>query len=328
MQRIQLTVLLALLCLHVYEALAQVRPGEVQTPFSPMHGLPRSALHTAPQPPAAANTDPEKELTHIASTNLPGTGGTPAEIIRVACVGDSITVGQGSGDNTHLSYPAQLQDMLTHNRQALHSIKQTHSQAAQTSNSLASEEQGGGGLRFVYQVEKFAVSGASVLKDTSLSIWDQPVLQQAISFKPHIVILLFGTNDAKQNAWDAETFMADYIALIDLFITHVTPITDINAPIKQHKMAFFLGVPPPIIGNAQAKPSAAEAKQWGIREDIISKTYPALFPSFVQKLWAHVATAPKTTKEKFEHKQSNIVAEYKLFDVFNLLGGHDKKKGQ
>jgi len=107
-------------------------------------------------------------------------------------------------------------------------------------------------------------------------------------------------------------------------------------------MAVYVGIPPPIIGNAQAKPSENEKKQWGIREDIIFNTYPEIIPAFVKSLRFHtvpppvpivvgVATSPNATTAGTitmpMHSQNNIVAEYKIIDFFSLLGGHDKIAG-
>ena len=83
-------------------------------------------------------------------------------------------------------------------------------------------------------------------------------MQGAVAFNPDIVILLFGTNDAKQTHFNADTFESDYIDLIDLFITHANPsthTTDTNEPLKQRKVTFFIGVPPPVIPAAFVNPS-------------------------------------------------------------------------
>jgi len=155
----------------------------------------------------------------------------------------------------------------------------------------------------------------------------------------------------------------DYTALVDSFLTHAAPIENINASIEPHKMTFFIGIPPPIIGNAQAKPTEAEKRQWGIREDLIFNTYPSIFPKFVKDLRSHevspplpppvrgagaptlvitVPGAPSPSRSQEQergpgtsatavpmpiHTRSNIVGEYKLVDFFSALGGHDKQLG-
>lgn len=97
-----------------------------------------------------------------------------AEIVRVACVGDSIT--QGSG------YPAALGKLL------------------------------GAG----YEVKNFGVSGATLLR-----AGDKPYVQQgkwteAKEFRPHIVLLMLGTNDTKpKNYARIAAATADLSAMID-----------------------------------------------------------------------------------------------------------------
>jgi len=64
----------------------------------------------------------------------------------------------------------------------------------------------------------FGVGGAAVELDSGKPYMNQSEFQNAKEFKPNIVIIMLGTNDAnpalKQNA---SNFVADYSQLIDAF---------------------------------------------------------------------------------------------------------------
>ena len=106
--------------------------------------------------------------------------------IKVACVGNSITEGVGSGDYELNSYPAQLQQLL-------------------------------GTVQ--YKVRNYGKSG-----HTLMSSGDRPWLmtdrwRDARKWKPAIVIIKLGTNDSKPiNASHIESdFQRDLCALVDSF---------------------------------------------------------------------------------------------------------------
>ena len=84
--------------------------------------------------------------------------------IKVACVGDSITLGAGLGDNT---YPEQLQRMLGGN----------------------------------YAVRNFGVSGATLLTNGDKPYVQQDLYHQSLSFQPDVVVIMLGTNDSKPQNW-------------------------------------------------------------------------------------------------------------------------------
>ena len=189
--------------------------------------------------------------------------------VRIACVGDSITVGEGSGDNDWLSYPARLQVLL---------------------KNFPSKK---------YVVQKFAVSGATVLKESPLSIWKRKQLQNAVDFHPHIVITLFGTNDAKLENFSAETYLEDYTALVKMFIDGSTTATALPH--------FIIGVPPPIIDSENVIPGITEQskKSYGIRKELVS-TYPDLLEGFVRTQMA-------------KSKASSSSASFSLLNFYSLM---------
>ena len=104
--------------------------------------------------------------------------------IRVACVGDSITYGDGIENRLKASYPAQLGRML--------------------------------GDR--WQVRNFGVSGATMLKQGDLPYWQQPAFKDVLAYSPHVVVIKLGTNDTKPQNWKyKDQFARDYLEMIDHF---------------------------------------------------------------------------------------------------------------
>jgi lysophospholipase L1-like esterase len=102
--------------------------------------------------------------------------------VRVACVGDSITAGSGAAKGK--SYPSQLQEML------------------------------GDG----WTVGNFGVSGRTLLKKGDFPYWKEKAYQDALGFRPDVVIVMLGTNDTKPQNWKHEAdFAADYADLVKSF---------------------------------------------------------------------------------------------------------------
>lgn len=93
----------------------------------------------------------------------------PSQPIRVACVGDSITYGAGLADRDRESYPVCL----------------------------------GRWLGPDYDVRNFGRSGATLLHAGDLPYIKQPQHDEAIAFKPDVVVIMLGTNDSKHHGGGA-----------------------------------------------------------------------------------------------------------------------------
>jgi lysophospholipase L1-like esterase len=105
-------------------------------------------------------------------------------IIRVACVGDSITFGAGVENRETNCYTVVLGKLL--------------------------------GARF--DVRNFGVSGATLLKHGDLPYWKFPQFEQLAGFAPQVIILALGTNDSKPQNWKyREEFAGDLRALLEHF---------------------------------------------------------------------------------------------------------------
>ena len=106
------------------------------------------------------------------------------EVIRVACVGDSITFGAGVADRGKNNYPKVLGRLL------------------------------GAG----YETRNFGVNGATLLKKGDRPYWKTGAFKAAGEFKPDIVIIKLGTNDSKPQNWKHKAqYAVDLAALVDHF---------------------------------------------------------------------------------------------------------------
>lgn len=120
-----------------------------------------------------------------ASAQTPPINNTEYEdVIRVACVGNSITYGAKIGNREQNAYPAQLQALL--------------------------------GPK--YEVRNFGHSGARVLRSSAKPYTSFPEHEAALAFKPHVVIIMLGINDATPTDWvHKAAFIPDFKAVIEDF---------------------------------------------------------------------------------------------------------------
>ena len=102
----------------------------------------------------------------------------------IACVGDSITKGSGASQISLTSYPSLLQNYFNHTD---------------------------------YHIYNFGYGGATVIKNTTNSYWNTTLYRDALNSDPNIVIILLGTNDAKESNWNENLFIHDYKLLIQSF---------------------------------------------------------------------------------------------------------------
>lgn len=123
-------------------------------------------------------------------------------IIKVPCVGNSITYGTGVANREQKAYPVVLQRLL------------------------------GKG----YQVENFGKPGATLLRRGHRPYFDLPEFRAALQFRPDIAVIHLGINDTDPRNWPnyRDEFIPDYLALIDslravnphvrILVARLTPI--------------------------------------------------------------------------------------------------------
>ena len=104
-------------------------------------------------------------------------------MIKVACIGDSITWGFTLLNPWRQSYPALLQEMLGPE----------------------------------YEVRNFGYNDASARFDADTPYVSKRVYRESLGWNPDIVILMLGTNDTKVRNWDPEIFRRDYKRIIESY---------------------------------------------------------------------------------------------------------------
>lgn len=106
----------------------------------------------------------------------------PDQVVRIACVGNSITYGYGLDDRNSQSYPSILQQLLGPD----------------------------------YSVMNFGTNGCTMLKKGNKPYCDDPNFAAGTGFRPDIVVIMLGTNDAKPFNWlHKDEFITDYLSLVE-----------------------------------------------------------------------------------------------------------------
>ncbi len=124
-------------------------------------------------------------------------------MIRVACIGDSLTWGYSLPDPRRQSYPALLQERL--------------------------------GADFA--VRNFGCNGASVRFDADLPYVETMAYGESRAWNPDIVLLMLGSNDAAVWDWDAAAFRRDYERIIASYRDLPTqPRVILIAPIRMFRV--------------------------------------------------------------------------------------------
>ena len=105
---------------------------------------------------------------------------------KIVAVGDSITEGQGSSDESTHSWPAQLHDILK------------------------DEDK--------YTVQNLGVRNSTMIKNSGdWSYWNKQAYQDALNSEADIIILMLGSNDAKSSQWNQTAFVSDYLEMATNF---------------------------------------------------------------------------------------------------------------
>lgn len=108
-----------------------------------------------------------------------------SQVVKIACIGDSVTYGAGIENRDENSYPAQLQQLLVSN----------------------------------YEVANFGYSGATMLKNGHKPYWNQPEFIKSQEFLPNILIIHLGLNDQGNNNWPKhkDEFESDYLEMTTIY---------------------------------------------------------------------------------------------------------------
>jgi len=112
-------------------------------------------------------------------------GSCSDKVLRIACVGDSITEGYGLAVQSKTSYPVMLDSILGPKYAVLNSGR----------------------------------SSTTLQKKGDFPYWICKEFSNVFVYKPNIIVIKLGTNDTKPQNWHADNYEQDYQAMIDTFKT-------------------------------------------------------------------------------------------------------------
>jgi lysophospholipase L1-like esterase len=150
---------------------------------------------------------------------------------RIACLGDSLTRGDGSHERRqHASllgrgnYPAELQTLLG---------------------------------KAAFEVRNFGHGGTTACNSSESPYTRTPEWRRALRYRPHLVVLMLGTNDAKDRFWGRQC--ADGAADLAAGLSHILA--------AMASAALGAGSPPPATLVIEPPPLIRE--RWGIRRHLL-----------------------------------------------------------
>ena len=152
-----------------------------------------------------------------------------AQVVNVACIGDSITFGANVDNPAVNAYPIVLGRLLGTN----------------------------------YQVRNFGISGTTLLRKGDFPYWNELAFRNATNYAPSIVTIKLGTNDSKPQNWRyKDQFGRDLADMIDVFANLSTrPRVFVCLPVPAY--GINIDINPDIIKNEIIPIIKQVAKQKG-----------------------------------------------------------------
>jgi lysophospholipase L1-like esterase len=186
-----------------------------------------------------------------------------AQVIKVACIGDSITEGSGVDTPTVNAYPVVLGRLLGTN----------------------------------YQTRNFGVGGRTLLRRGDYPYWNEQAFRNATNYGPQIVTIKLGTNDSKSYNWRyKDQFASDFRDLIDAFARLPShPRIFVCLPVPAYGLQFDIN--PEVIKNEIIPIIKQVAKEKGVMTvDLYTALSgrPELFPDLIHPNAAGAAIIAKT----------------------------------
>lgn len=186
-----------------------------------------------------------------------------AQVIKVACIGDSITEGAGVDTPTVNAYPVVLGRLLGTN----------------------------------YQTRNFGVSGRTLLRRGDFPFWNEAAFRNATNYAPNIVTIKLGTNDSKPQNWRyRDEFARDLRSMVDVFAALPShPKIYLCLPVPAYSVQFDIN--PDIIKNEIIPIIKAVAREKGATVVDLYRPLsgrPDLFPDNIHPNAAGAALIAKT----------------------------------
>jgi sialate O-acetylesterase len=215
-------------------------------------------------------------------------------LIKVACIGDSVTAGYLLPNSTTDSYPSQLQLMLGVN----------------------------------YDVKNFGYSGATLLKKGHKPYFKTKECSDAISFSPDIAIIHLGLNDTDPRNWPnfKGEFDADYAWLLDtlkkqnpnvkLYICRLTPIFNEHSRFKSGTRDWYWQIQEHISNIAKAN----QVGLIDLRKNLYNR--PDLFPDALHPIKEGATILAQTVYENISQDFGGLKLATPFTDNMVLQRNH------
>lgn len=218
----------------------------------------------------------------IGLTNSQNKKDQVSKVVKVACIGNSITYGARVANREKNAYPKKLQDLL--------------------------------GSK--YQVENFGVSSNTLLKKGNRPYWQSKKYQEALSFAPDIVFIKLGTNDSKggNRVFLDTDFEKDYKELIQSFKdknenARVVLLLPVPSFAENPKGIWDPVITKQIIPLTQKVAYATKSEVIDLYQLFVGE--PALFPD---KIHPSSIGASRIARRLYEAVVSEYDEEFNLFD--------------
>jgi len=129
------------------------------------------------------------------------------DFIKVGCVGDSNTYGSEASDRSKYAWPIQIRSMLGEK----------------------------------YETRNFGISGALMMDHLNDAWKNKTAYSENKAYDPDIIVIALGTNDSKDNYWDAVKFKNSYVNLINEFKGYsAEPEIYMAIPIKAYSSSWLI----------------------------------------------------------------------------------------
>ncbi|NDW10712.1 GDSL-type esterase/lipase family protein [Dysgonomonas sp. 520] len=129
------------------------------------------------------------------------------DFIKVGCVGDSNTYGAEASDRSKYAWPIQIRSMLGDK----------------------------------YETRNFGVNSALMMNHLNDAWKNKTAYSDNKSYDPDIIVIALGTNDSKDNYWDAVKFKKSYVDLINEFKGYsAEPEIYMAIPIKAYSSSWSI----------------------------------------------------------------------------------------